>query len=378
MYRKKAYAFFLILLIIILSACKAQTVSLSTEESAESVESPTAEVMADQTADEASEDAAPEEEVDNPDTFHVVTLHSATIDANWDKAFVQAMERVIDLKPHGLTIVHEIVESVPWADAERIMKDYAATGEYDLIFIPGLFRDEACATAAAYPDQLITITTNREGYDCYEAGKNLYVFDSSNLGYCGYLVGALAGLTTESNLIAATAPFPSTDINEPLNAFIEGAESVNPDVKVTITFIESWYDPPLARDAAEAQLNIGADFVWALVDGAFEVVEENGAKAAGLYIDQNYLAEDTIVTSAVALWDRYFLDSIDVWWENQINGTPYSGPEVAIGYTISDGVCDLVIDEDLVSQEVIDQIANIKSQLVDGTLQIEITDELPE
>ena len=75
----------------------------------------------------------------------------------------------------------------------------------------------------------------------------------------------------------------------------------NPEARVLVTFINSWFDPPAAKEAALAQIDAGADVLFAERFGVIEAAEENGLLAFGNMSDQNSLAPDTVVTGPV--WD---------------------------------------------------------------------------
>ena len=78
---------------------------------------------------------------------------------------------------------------------------------------------------------------------------------------------------------------------------------MNKDVKLKIAYIGSWFDPPKAKEAALAQIEAGADLIYAERFGVFEACKEKGVLAFGNMSDQNELAPDVVITSAV--WDMY-------------------------------------------------------------------------
>ena len=45
-------------------------------------------------------------------------------------------------------------------------------------------------------------------------------------------MGMLAGLMIKTNVIGAVAAYPYADVNVPVNGYLDGAKSVNPDIKV--------------------------------------------------------------------------------------------------------------------------------------------------
>ena len=58
-----------------------------------------------------------------------------------------------------------------------------------------------------------------------------------------------------------------------------GAEAVNPDVKVLLTWIGSWFDPPKTKEASIAQVEQGADVLSAQAVGVIDAAVEKGVLA---------------------------------------------------------------------------------------------------
>ena len=59
-----------------------------------------------------------------------------------------------------------------------------------------------------------------------------------------------SGAMTKTNKIGMVGGYPIPEVNRLMHAFMEGAKEVNPNVKFTISFIGSWFDPPKAKEAA--------------------------------------------------------------------------------------------------------------------------------
>ena len=55
--------------------------------------------------------------------------------------------------------------------------------------------------------------------------------------------------------------FPIPEVVMGINAFMLGAQSVNPDFKVKIVWVNSWFDPGKEADAAKALFDQGADII---------------------------------------------------------------------------------------------------------------------
>ena len=128
---------------------------------------------------------------------------------------------------------------------------------------------------------------------------NFSVFDNF-IHEPSYLTGMIAGGTTKSNIIGMVGGYAIPEVNRLMNAFMDGALSVNPDAKFLVTFIGSWYDPPKAKEAAFAMIDAGADIMYAERFGVSDAAKERGVKAIGNVIDTSADYPGTILASA--LW----------------------------------------------------------------------------
>jgi basic membrane lipoprotein Med (substrate-binding protein (PBP1-ABC) superfamily) len=86
-----------------------------------------------------------------------------------------------------------------------------------------------------------------------------------------------------------------------MNAFIAGAREVNPKLEFTVSFINSWFDPPKAKEAAFAMIDKGADILYAERFGVSDAAKERGKLAVGNVINTQDKYPDTVVASA--LWN---------------------------------------------------------------------------
>jgi basic membrane lipoprotein Med (substrate-binding protein (PBP1-ABC) superfamily) len=85
-----------------------------------------------------------------------------------------------------------------------------------------------------------------------------------------------------------------------MNAFMDGAREVNPDVKFLVSFINSWYDPPKAKEAAFAMIDRGAGRDVRRALRRLGRGRERKVKVIGNVIDTSKDYPDTVLASA--LW----------------------------------------------------------------------------
>ncbi len=226
--------------------------------------------------------------------FMVAAVFQTPIEEPWDGVIHQACIRASE----ELGVRYEFTEKVSAADFEKVVREYAERG-FDLIvgdaFLAG--EEPARRVAKDYPERAFAF-----GSEFGPTEPNFSVFDNW-IHEPAYLCGVIAGRLTKTNVLGVVAAIPIGEVNRLVNAFKAGALSVNPRVKVKIAYIGSWFDPPKAKEAALAQIEVGADLIYAERFGVFEACREHRVKAFGNMADQYELAPEVVVTGAV--WDMY-------------------------------------------------------------------------
>jgi len=227
--------------------------------------------------------------------FKIAAIFQTAIEEPWDGVIHQACLKA--QKEMG-NIEYEFTEKIAAADFEKVLREYAERG-FDLIvgdaFLAG--EEPARRVAKDYPDIAFAF-----GSEFGPVSPNFSVFDNW-IHEPAYLCGVIAGRMTKSNVLGVVAAIPIGEVNRLVNAFKAGALSVNPQVKVKISYIGGWFDPPKAKEAAIAQIEAGADLIFAERFGVFEAAKEKGVLAFGNMSDQNALAPEVVVTGPV--WDMY-------------------------------------------------------------------------
>lgn len=366
--RSKLLVYVFIVMALVLGACSpaAAPTDAATTEAAATEAVATEAVATEAAATEAATSGT------EPTTLKIAILATTTAEEPWNTALLQAMDRVIAAKPHGLTISYTFQENIDTPDGERVFGELASTGEYGIIWGDSVYPDAIAAVAPQYPD--MAFVGAGSGYDVTQMGENRYLVDV-RIQEAAYLNGIIAGKMTKSNVIGAVASYPYTNVNAPLNGFIAGAKSVNPDVKVKMNYINSWYDPAKAKEAALSEIAAGADYIYAERFGPFEATSEKGVFAFGQYVDQNALAPETVVSSTLALWDPCINAIIDAWWNHQVNGTPYNASnESALYFLMKDGGSDIAPFhnfDSIIPQDVKDLVAATKADIISGKLVVE-------
>jgi basic membrane lipoprotein Med (substrate-binding protein (PBP1-ABC) superfamily) len=223
------------------------------------------------------------------DVLKVFGAYATQIEEPWDGVIHGALEA----EAAAGRIEYTFADDIGYAgDMERVLRETAEQDAPDIIFGDAFGNEEAArAVAADYPEIAFVF-----GSGTGPAEPNFSVFDNW-IHEPAYLAGMIAGGVTQSNVIGVVGGYPVPEVNRIVNAFIAGAQSENDAVEVKVTFLNSWFDPAAAKEAALAQVGAGADVLFAERFGVIEAAAENDLVAIGNMSDQQQLAPDHVVTS---------------------------------------------------------------------------------
>lgn len=226
----------------------------------------------------------------------------------WDGAIHAALE---EAEADGV-IRYKYVDNLNTADKmERGLRDIIASEEPDAIVGDAFAAEEAVRKVAAeFPEIPFAFGSGEK-----PVAPNMSVFDNW-LQDPAYLAGMLAGGLTKSNTLGVVGAMPIPEVNRIVNAFVEGAKSVNPDVTVKVSFINSFFDPAAAKQAAEAQIAAGADVLFAEREGVIAAAKDADIPVIGMMIDQKEDAPGHVATSLI--WKMR--PTIDAVIQQAING----------------------------------------------------------
>lgn len=153
----------------------------------------------------------------------------------------------------------------------------------------------------------------------------------------GYLTGLIAGRMTETNKVGFIGGISGEVIDRFDYGFRAGVEASNPKAKVSVQYANSFTDAALGKSIANQMHKNGADIIFSAAGavgiGAIEAAKENNKKAIGVDQDQNALAPDNIITSAMKNIDTAVFNLS----KSMIEGNYKSG-EIVVNTLETDGV----------------------------------------
>ena len=295
----------------------------------------------------------------------VFGAYATQIEEPWDGVIHTALNAEKEAGRIDYTFVDDIGYS---GDMELILTEVAELDAPDIIFGDAFGNEEAVRRVAAdYPDIAFVF-----GSGGGPANPNFSVFDNW-IHEPAYLAGMLAGGLTESNIIGVVGGIPVPEVNRISNAFIQGAQSVNPDVEAKVSFINSWFDPASAKEAALAQIAAGADVLYAERAGVIEAAVQEDLIAVGNMSDQSADGPDHVVTSVT--WNMtptadYIID--------QVAGGTYTAQDLKDFSMVAKGGAALApINEALVPEELLETVRAKEAEIVSGLFRVDINEATP-
>lgn len=187
------------------------------------------------------------------------------------------------------------------SDAVQTMSQYANDG-YDVVFgCTFSYQDQIVEAAQNNPD------TTFEHCAGYETSDNLARY-FGRITEPRFVSGVAAGMLTETNTIGFVGAFPTPQVIRGLNSVMMGVRQVNSEATMKVRWVNSWNDPPTARESASVLIEEGADVMTQHMNSAapVEAAHDKGVWAVGFNAPMRQFAEEDYVISPVWGWDAYY------------------------------------------------------------------------
>ena len=298
-------------------------------------------------------------------TFRAALLTAGPVsDAGW---YAGAYEGLLLLRDSlGAEVSHQQTNTP--AEYDEAFLSYGSAG-YDIVFAHGAeYTDAAMRAGERYPETLFVVSGG--GRVAENVVPLIFRLEEAT-----YLAGMMAGGMTASGTVGMVGGVAIPPVQGTFRAFEAGAAAVRPDVEVLETFVGNWDDVAAAKEATIAQLSRGADVVIHNMDGGsfgiFQAVREaadagSPTWALGMNRDQNDIAPEVILASAVIRIPEAFRTTVEEWQAGRVGGGPiYTGS--------SAGIIDFVPNPALlerVPEDLLDRIDEARRQIRSGALEV--------
>jgi basic membrane protein A and related proteins len=222
-------------------------------------------------------------------------------DLGW--TYQHELARQALVKEFGDKIETTYLENVPEGpDAERAIEQLVRAGN-KLIFTTSFgYMDPTLKVAKKYPNVHFEHATG------FKKDKNMSIYNGRF--YEGrYIQGVIAGKMSKAGVLGYIASFPIPEVIMGINATMLGAQTVNPNIRVKIIWVNTWFDPGKEADAAKALLDQGADVIMQHTDSpaAMQVAAERGKFAFGQDSEMIKFGPKTQLTSIIDNWAPYYI-----------------------------------------------------------------------
>lgn len=258
------------------------------------------------------------------------------------------------------------LESKQEADYGPNLETFLDQGTDIIIGVGNLMGEEVLAAAGKNQGQ---------NYVCID-----YYYDNPTQNLIGlnfaehepaFLVGYIAGKMTETNKVGFVGGIKFDVIDRFQYGYMAGVKTANPNAEILVQYAEEFGNATKGKAIANQMYQKGADIIFHAAGGTgvgvIEAAKENNKYAIGADTDQNYLAPENVITSAVKHVDIAVVELL----EDVSNGTFPGGQNIV--YTLKDGAVGISESTaNLVPQPIIEEVMNVQKQIINGEITIPV------
>lgn len=180
-----------------------------------------------------------------------------------------------------------------------------------------------------------------------------------------FLVGYIAGKMTETNKVGFVGGMTSDIIDGFQYGYMAGVKHANPDAEVLVQYADSFNDAAIGKSIAIQMYQQGADIVFHAAggtgNGVIEAAREQDKYAIGVDMDQNHLAPDHVITSAMKYVDNAIFDIA-----RQLSEGNFPGGQT-VSYGLEDGGVGIAPTSDKhVPAEILKEVEEVEKDIIAG------------
>jgi basic membrane protein A and related proteins len=234
-------------------------------------------------------------------TLKVALLTPGSVsDAGWNAAAYEGLQLI----KSKLGADTALVQTKSPADFDDAFRDFASRG-FDLIFAHGFeYTDSAMEVARSFPNTYFVVSSGSE------SSKNVASI-TFNVDQATYVEGVLAAGVSKTGIVGAVGGIELPSIKLFFEGFKRGFLAERPKGRILISYTGNFDDVGAAKEAALAQIGQGADVLIHNADaaglGVFLAAAQGHAYAFGVFNNQNNVAPDVVLASAVTSTPLAFL-----------------------------------------------------------------------
>ena len=138
-----------------------------------------------------------------------------------------------------------------------------------------------------------------------------------------YVTGQIAAAVSKTGRAGYIASFPIPEVVRGINAFMLGAQSVDPDFQLDIEWVFTWYDPAVEAQAAQRLVRKGTDVLTQHTDSTapMKLADDRGLIAFGQASDMIAFGPRSQASAIINNWGPYYVARagavLDGVWESK-------------------------------------------------------------
>jgi basic membrane protein A len=238
----------------------------------------------------------------------------------------------------------------------------------DLIICVGYMLADAMRSAAEEnPDQKFAIIDDSSCSDLDNVTCLMFRQEQAS-----YLVGYVAGLVTETNTVGFVLGMANDTMNQFGYGYLAGVKDANPDATILQQNANSFSDSATGKSMANQEITNGADVIFHAAGatglGVIEACQEAKIKAIGVDSDQSSIAPDTVITSAMKRVDNAVYETTEELIQDKLESGIHE-------YDLAHGGVDIAPTTDLLSDDVIAAVDDVKEKIISGEVVVPKTKE---
>lgn len=277
-------------------------------------------------------------------------------DVGWGHALAAGLEPI--KAAYGDKVKVTVVENIPEGpDADRIMTKTVADGNKFLIAGSFGYQNGALQIARRNPDVTVLHASG------FQVAPNFSPF-AAKYFQGTYLLGMAAAALSKTGKLGSVSAFAIPELITSINAFTLGAQAVNPNIEVSVVWVNSWFDPAKEQEAAKALIAQKCDVIFSNAQDTPSVIsacEEAGVYAFNLNSSMKKYAPKTYLGCVSTDWSPFFKASVDA----HLAGT-FKGANTFLG--VADKVVEVVDWHPSIPADTMTKIKAAEAKIADGSL----------
>lgn len=284
-----------------------------------------------------------------------LVIPSPVGDVGWGHALAAGLDPVKEA--YGDKVKVTIIENIPEGpDADRIMNKTVADGNKFLIAGSFGYQNGGLQIANRQPDVTVLHASG------YKVAPNFSPF-AAKYFQGTYLMGMAAAKLSKTGKLGSVSAFAIPELITSINAFTLGAQAINPDIEVSVVWVNSWFDPAKEREAAQALIAQDCDVIFSNAQdtpSAISLCEEEGVYAFNLNSSMKKYAPTKYLGCVATDWSPFFMASV----EAHLAGT-FEGTSAFLG--VAENVVETVDWNADIPADTMAAIKEVEAKIADGS-----------